>query len=671
MQTVPLIILAAVLALGLVLLQYRYKHKETGKMVILLSCLRFVSWFGILLLLINPHFRRNNYVLEKSNLWVLIDNSSSMKEAEVQSSLKRLRQAKDLSERFNINFYSFGDDLNANDSLSFDEGNTDITKALKSVQAIAGRSNGAIVLISDGNQTMGEDYEFYGKAMNKPVYSLVLGDTTRYEDLRITQVIANRFAFLNNKFPIEVYVNYEGSGSPNTICVISVNGKSVYREKINFTSTANTKIINTLVDASSVGLKNIQVSLGDLENERNTNNNQRQLAVEVIDEKTRVAIVSEITHPDLGALKKSIESNEQRSVTILKPDVNSSSLEEVDLFVLYQPTASFRSIYQYIEQRKANTFTITGPRTDWNFINTAQNSFTFKSYYQSEEVTPKVNRGFTYFNISDVSFEDYPPLENDLGEAIINKSHETLIAQRIKGMDMNEPMMALISSNAEREAVLFGENIWKWRMQSYRDTQSFDIFDDLMGKLVLFLTTNKPKNRFSVDYRSVYEGSREAKLTAVYFDAAFIFDRNATILLQLKQKETGTRFEFPMLLKNDYYEADLTELSAGEFEFTASVENEDLQVSGNFTILDFDLEQQLLSSDYRKLQRLSASTKAYSYPQSQTDRMVTDLQSDERFVPTQKSEQNVVPLIDFRLLMAIIATTLSLEWFIRKYNGLT
>ncbi|TFG78510.1 MAG: VWA domain-containing protein, partial [Flavobacteriales bacterium] len=323
--------------------------------------------------------------------------------------------------------------------------------------------------------------------------------------------------------------------------------------------------------------------MGNLENERNTSNNQRQLAVEVIDEKTRVAIVSEITHPDLGALKKIIESNEQRSVKILKPNVNPSSLEEVDLFVLYQPTASFRSIYQYISQRKANTFTITGPRTDWNFINTAQNSFTYKSYYQAEEVTPKINRGFTYFNISDVSFEDYPPLENDLGEAIINKSHETLIAQRIKGMDMNEPMMALISSNAEREAVLFGENIWKWRMQSYRDTQSFDIFDDLMGKLVLFLTTNKPKNRFSVDYRSVYEGSSEAKLTAVYFDAAFIFDRNATILLQLKQKETGIRFEFPMLLKNDYYEADLTELSAGEFEFTASVENEDLQVSGNFT----------------------------------------------------------------------------------------
>jgi hypothetical protein len=254
---------------------------------------------------------------------------------------------------------------------------------------------------------------------------------------------------------------------------------------------------------------------------------------------------------------------------------------------------------------------------------------------------------------------------------MINKSHETLITQRIKGIDMNEPMLALMTSSPEREAVLFGENIWKWRMQSYRDSQSFDSFDEFMGKLVLYLTTNKSKNRFSIDYRPVYEGSNQAKFTAVYFDAAYTFDSNATILLQLKQKDEAASMEIPMLLKNGYYEADLTGLTAGEYAFTASVENEDLEESGNFVILDFDLEQQFLSSDYRKLQRFSSATMGHSYPQSQTARMVTDLLAADRFVPTQKSEQNVVPLIDFRYLLGIIVTALSLEWFIRKYNGLT
>ena len=46
------------------------------------------------------------------------------------------------------------------------------------------------------------------------------------------------------------------------------------------------------------------------------------------------------------------------------------------------------------------------------------------------------------------------------------------------------------------------------------------------------------------------------------------------------------------------------------------------------------------------------------------------LLEDDRFVSVQKSEQKVVPLIDWKYLLALIAVLLSLEWFIRKYNGL-
>ena len=116
------------------------------------------------------------------------------------------------------------------------------------------------------------------------------------------------------------------------------------------------KTINTLVDARSVGLKNISVSVENIENERNTVNNRRQLAIEVIDEKTNVAIISEIMHPDLGAIKKSIESNEQRSVSILKPTVNPNTLEEIDLFVLYQPTASFQTDLSIFKTEKRKYF---------------------------------------------------------------------------------------------------------------------------------------------------------------------------------------------------------------------------------------------------------------------------------------------------------------------------
>src|SRR5690606_30918212 len=100
-----------------------------------------------------------------------------------------------------------------------------------------------------------------------------------------------------------------------------------------------------------------------------TTNNVKEAAIEVIDEKTNVVIVSDMLHPDIGALKKSIEANEQRSVSITKPIGTAQNLEEADILILYQPNRNFRQVYDFLQNSKANYFTITGSKTDWNFLN--------------------------------------------------------------------------------------------------------------------------------------------------------------------------------------------------------------------------------------------------------------------------------------------------------------
>ncbi|KKL71575.1 hypothetical protein LCGC14_2093530, partial [marine sediment metagenome] len=432
----------------------------------------------------------------------------------------------------------------------------------------------------------------------------------------------------------------------------------------------NTTTINTLLNANSVGLKNIVVSVDALTDERNTNNNSRQLAVEVIDEKTNIAIVSSILHPDIGAFKNAIESNEQRSVTIINPTDSNLQFDEIDLFMLYQPDASFKTVYDFIRKKKSNLFTITGTQTDWNFLNSVQKEFSKNSYNQSEEVFPTLNPGFGLFNINEFSIKDFPPLESNLGEIKLNNSAEILISQRIKGTELNQPLLAVIDNGSEREALLFGENIWKWRMQSFRNNQRFTNFDDFIGRLVLYLSSNASKERLSVEFSSIYEGNTDAKITATYFDEAYVFDTNANLDLKLKNVKTGVLIEQPMLLKGNYYEADISNLSPGNYDFTASVRNENLSKSGRFTILDFDVEKQLVSTDYKKLERLAINTGGKKYFPSQISELLSELSKTDRFKPVQKGEQNSVSLIDFRILLALIIFTLAAEWFIRKYNGL-
>ncbi|MCJ7466080.1 MAG: VWA domain-containing protein [Maribacter sp.] len=672
-QTVFLIITAAIAAFGIVFFQYYFKTKKRGRLFVTLSFLRFLSLFGLFLLLINPKFLKKEFSLEKPNLVLLVDNSSSVgpSKEEVLESLETLEGDNDIKSQFNLKEYLFGSSLKVFDSISFDDKYTNIAQALSAVKNIYERSNNtAIVLVTDGNQTIGKDYEFYGNKFGIPVYPIVLGDTTRYEDVRIDQVNVNRYAFLKNKFPLEVFVSYGGSRPVTSTFSILMDDKIVYRENLNFSPNENSKVINTLLEAGSVGAKTIQLIMAPLQNERNTANNQKNVVIEVIDEKTKVLLVSDILHPDIGALTKAIQSNEQRTISLKKPPLVPNDFEDVDLVILYQPNAKFKTVYDYLAKNKTNVLTIAGTQSDWRFLNNAQVRWQVESNYPVQEVFPILNTAFSKFDVSSFSFEGYPPLESDAAGIQIKGPFETLLNMQIKGVEVPDPLLVLITEENDREAVLFGEGIWKWRMQNYRDNQDFRNFDDFFGKLVLYLTTTKSKNRLQVDYKSLYEGSTNAKISVTYFDEGFQFNPNATILLKLNNTESGFSKEFPMLLKGNYYEQDLSALSPGTYDFTVTVKNENRSSSGNFTILDFDVEQQFLSSDYKKLRALATETSGILYFPSQTETLIKNVTNDPRYRPIQSSKEIIVSLIDFRIILGFIVAALALEWFIRKYNGL-
>lgn len=674
-QTVLFILLAALVALALVLFQYYYKTKRKGKLHVILSFLRFLSVFGTLLLIINPKFSNRQYSLEKANLVLLTDNSTSITsqgKSQLNSNLGSLQnEASLLSEKFNIVKYKFGADLSDLDTLSLTDNSTNISKALASLNEIYSGSNTAVVLFSDGNQTIGEDYEFYGNRQSFPIYPIVLGDTTLYDDLQIRQVNTNRYAFLKNKFPIEVFISYDGQEDINSELQIYINDKLSFREKVSLTPKSNSKIISTQLEASTVGIKNIKVLIVPFPNEKNKRNNEKLLALEVLDEKTNVAIISSILHPDLGALKKAIESNEQRLVTIYKPNVELSKLEEVDVYLLYQPDASFDRIYKQIQLRKSNSFTVLGTYSDFNFINRTQKNYIIDTGYPIQEVFAVFNNAFSKFDISDFTLEGFPPLLTNAGSVQGLGNSATLLNMRIKGVEMNQALMTITEGDVSKHAVLNGENIWKWRVHTYRNDQTFKNFDIFLGKLMLYLTTSKGKNRFVLDYNPIYNNSNETKLKATYFNEAFSFDSNASINVKVTNKTANKSIEIPMLLKEGYYEADLSNLTSGEYNFTATVAKENLSRSGSFSILDFDAEKQFSSSNHQKLQRLANNTKGRLYFPEQVDSLIKNLEADHNYVPTQESKLIVVPLIDFKFLLGIIAAALSLEWFIRKYNGLT
>lgn len=672
--TILYIILAGIIALSLALFQYIYKSKKRTNVSMFLTFLRFVSIFSLLLLLINPKFDKTTYFDEKPSLVIAVDNSESVaylkQDLNVKQLISDLKSNEKLNEHFNLEIYRFGKDFEDSDSLSFDEKQSNPALVFDRLKQVQGAAVSPTLLITDGNQTYGNDYEFSTNGFKQPIFPIILGDTIQYMDVKIQQLNVNRYAYLKNQFPVEIIALYSGTSAINTQMKITSGNAILFSQNISFSKENASQVINLTLPANRVGVNSYKAEIVPIENEKNLINNVKNFAVEVIDQKTNVAIVSDIIHPDLGALKKSIEVNEQRQAAIIKPIEFINQSNDFQLVILYQPNNNFKLVYDEIEQLKLNSFVISGVNTSWPALNIFQSFYKQTITNQTEEFQPALNPNYSTFIIDDLNFGSFPPLISEFGELNFSVPVETILYKTVNGVQIKEPLLATFEMNDRREAILLGEGIWKWRAQTYLDNQSFTQFDNFIGKLVQYLSSNKKKTRLNVLFESFYNGTDDVNVNAQYFNKNYEFDPNAIINITLKNKETKESKSFPFVLKNTNYEVDLSGLPAGDYAFVVNVANENFSSSGEFKILDYNVEQQFLNANVKKLQKLATNSKGTFYYIDNTNSLVDNLINDNRFVTIQKSTKNVVPLIDWKFLLAIIALSLSAEWFIRKYNGL-
>ena len=674
-QTILYIIIAGIISIVLAVFMYGYKTKFSKSTKWIYGSLRFITIFSVLLLLINPKFKTETYSIIKPNLPVLIDNSESISElnqtTNVSDFVASLKDNEDLNEKFDLSFYTFGNEFQINDSLTFNEKNSNISEALSLTNQLFKNEIAPTILITDGNQTLGNDYEFSSTSFKNKIYPVIIGDSTKFIDLKLEQLNTNRYAFLKNSFPVEIIAVYHGTENVATQFEIKKGNATVYKENISFTENENTQILNFTLPATSVGLQKYTAQIVSISEEKNTINNSKQFAVEVIDQSTNVLIVSDIIHPDIGAIKRAIESNEQRKVTIKKPTDAITVLNDYQLVIIYQPTRSFTNLYAELDKLNKNTFVFTGLQTDWYFLNSIQNNYNKEVTNQSENVVGILNPNYDAFAIDDIDFSDYRPLKTLFGELEILAPFDNVLEQSIDGFETETSLLSTIEINGTRSAIFDGEGIWKWRAQSFIESKDYKEFDDFFGKIIQYLASNKRRSRLEVSYENFYYNNNAIRISSQYFDKNFVFNSNANLSILVTNSDTGVRSEYPLLLKRNFYEIDLSNLEAGEYVFKVSVNDEIvLTRNGAFTILDFNVEQQFLNADITKLSRVATNTDGKNYFIADVSSLINSLIEDDTFKQVQKSEEKIEPLIEWIYLLGLIILSLTLEWFLRKYNGL-
>lgn len=669
MNTLSLLLsITALLLAGLVVYyQYFFKQKATKDSSVL-ALLRFVSILGVFVLLINPKFEQKTTEVFKPKLLLGIDNSASILHTQSAEELNSVKQQfltdAELNERFDMSVFRFGSGLSTDSLLNFEEQQTNIYNAVTQMDALAEKQESAIILLSDGHQTFGRNYSYM--TTKNPVFPVVIGDTIENEDIHISRINVNAYATLSNNFPVEIFLNSNVSSNVRSRLIIERNGLELYASQVTFSKEERSKLISFYLPADSIGMQLYKAKLLPFKDEKEVRNNTQNFGVEVLDEKTEVAVVYGVLHPDLGMIKRSIESNQQRKATLIHISEFKADPEKYNLYLLYQPTRDFAGLFDELDKREQNYFLITGTQTDWNFLNEAQSNFSKKVTGSTEEYFPAFQGDFNTFYTEDIGFESFPPLKGQFGILNFKTDHEIMISQKINDVMTGIPLLVTFGSEAHKGVVLFGENIWKWRSQSFERYDSFEKFDGFFNSLIQFLQLSERDQEMDLYYKPIYHAQEPIRIQVKNYDSNLNIELNSKLVLRL----SDSKDEIPFYINNNSYEAQINSLETGTYRFEVLDLGTDKLKRGSFIVEAFSLEEGTTRPNIQDLELLARNSGGSIFYQNQFQEVKTELLDNPQFRSTQIERNKMISLIDWRWLLGLIVLSLSLEWLLRKYRGM-
>jgi len=662
--------MAIFIALIITVFQYFYKTEREGKLKYVLSLFRFLSIFFIVLLFINPSIKKTSYKNVKPKLFVAVDNSQSIKfnknDSIVNPLIKQIQYNKDLNKKFDTHYYSFGKDIKVLDSLNFNETASNFTLPLETFSEISPVTKSPIILISDGNQTTGTlGYTNY----KNEIYPVIVGDTSTFDDIKISTININKTTNLNNNFPVEIFINYDGK-FPVTKKLSVYNGKElVYSKKINLSRLNNSENTLLYLKADKKGKQYFRATIEALKNEKNRSNNSIYFSVNVIEKITKIAIISTINHPDIGALKNAIESNKQFKVDLINNLDKDIKYVDYQLYILYQPDVKLKNIFNQINSLHKNYLIISGLHTNWNYLNKFQNYFKKNSLQKSEKYEGELNDNYSKFVIKNINFSDFPPLITSFGDFSFNISYEVLLFKSINGINTKQPLLTTLRTNNQKIALLDGENIWKWRMQSFSKNKSFLNFDNFITSLIQYLSAYKSKKRIKVNAKSIYNSNEVIKISASYFNENSELDTRKGLWLAIFNKHNKSIKKSPFTVDKNQYKVFVSNLKSGLYKYSISDKNNRVYYQNSFKITDFNMEKQFQNSNSKYLLTLAKGTHGKLVYPNNLSSLIKKLVANPNYQTVQNKVKTTVSLININWLLFLIVFFLSSEWLIRKYIG--
>ena len=684
-QTSPWFIPLCLLAGGLyAFVLYQKNANWSMTQNLLMSAFRFLSVSLLCFLLLNFLIRQITQTVQKKTVVLAIDNSQSMNVSgqktlsDLMINLNKLKE--DLVEKeYNVAFSSLNEETNQNlDGLKFDKKTTNLSGLLSGVKNTFESENLTdVVLITDGiaNQGISPASENF----NFVVHTVGLGDTIPKKDLAVKSVYANKVAYLGNKFPVQADVSAFGFSGKSANVYLKQGGKILDKQNVVFKQNDEVKTVSFNTTATQIGVQHLVVEVDILGGEFSNRNNHQDVYVEVIDGKEKILLLALSPHPDIKALKSIIEKNENYELDIKiltenpNPDVLSKSYDLLILHQLPDYFNSYANLFKPIIDKGTPTMFVLGNQSGTTYLNQLNQVMQISSQAgQSDKVTGTYNQALKSLNFDTEKMQlinKLPQISVPFGEFKLLPNSEVLLYQKVGSVQTQKPLF-VVNTGAKKSAIFTGEGLWSWRLEEYQLTEKQEVVDDLVLKILQFISAKDDKRKLRV-YPINTEfllGEKVVFETEIY-NAIYEKLYNLPIKLEIKDEKGITRnFSYSTTADNSKFE--ISSLPAGVYRYRASttVLGKSELSSGEFVIRDIQLENLNLTADFDVLRQLSAKTGGKFFKNNHFEEIKQTI-LNHKVTDKIDATEDLKEMINLRWIFFLILGLLTVEWVMRKYLG--
>jgi len=645
---------------------------------------RFVVVTVLSFLLLSPLIKTIFRTVEKPVIVIAQDNSSSIGlqadssflKTEYNDKIKALTSK--LSDKFEIKHYLFGNKINEKESPDYRDKSTNIQQLFDELQnRYVNRNLGAVILSSDGLYNEGENPLYESEALKCPIYTIALGDTTVRKDLILTKVNHNKTVYTGNTFPLEIIMQAKMLRGKVAKLMVEKEGRTIFEQDINIFSDGFSKTVPLQLKAEGTGTLHYIVKLVPLKEEISTFNNIQHVFIDIITNKQKVLILADAPHPDITALRQTIEKNENYEAEYSSIGEWNKSVESFNLIILHQlPSASNsnQKLLADIQKSNISKLYIIGNNTNFNVFNNQQKVVNISNIRPKfNEVLPSLNKDFVLFNLSEEAKKStsfYAPLQVPFGNIKLSTGAAVLYHQKIGNISTNEPLIAFNEINGTKEGVILGEGLWRWRISNYQQSQNHDAFEEIIGKVVQYLSVKTDKRLFKINHQNTYKEGESIAFDANLFNQSYEAINEPDIKINIFNEDNKS-FSYQFSKSENAYFLNIASLPVGNYKFeaTTKVGDKQLKENGSFVVKQVNVEALNTTANHQLLNAISNKTGGKMIFTAQIETLEKLLMDKEDIVPISYSEEKLQDLVNLKWVFYLLVALLSIEWFLRKRFG--